>query len=350
MRSIPRSCAPPWEMMLPPNDSTNRTRRTRSAWASNALPRAAALAMSAGRATWFMSGSSSEFSDSPSEASAYSSEDDAPRAKKAAPSAAKRPAKRARPSDPPAEPAAKRKATPKDKGKPAPKASRTPAKSVEKAQGEDGEEGATSKMKKAAPKRGHLPDSLPVVIPSALCSRDPAKNTMMFVHLTGGQVDLEGDVGAIGRLTVTSEGVLVDLQGHMYAGAIVPTCTQLVLALGPTEAKVEAIASDAVLLTHVDSSFDRMGASLVSGSDALEQMLTFEDVHAASSSGRVAGGESDAEEASAAKTKKRGKGTASSKSSQGVKNRLPKFFGSRRTAATKTGAKAKPKKRAPKHD
>jgi hypothetical protein len=152
----------------------------------------------------------------------------------------------------------------------------------------------------------------------------------MFVHMTGGEVDLEGDVGAIGRLTAGKDGVLLDLQGQRFAGAIVPTVTHMVLALGSTEAKVEAIANDAVILQHLDSALDQMGGSLVSG-QAAEALMAFRDVEVEldeeGGEDGDAGGDGSAPKASAAGGSRGGKG----KGAAGHE-----FFGTRRTNTTKS--------------
>lgn len=181
-----------------------------------------------------------------------------------------------------------------------------------------------------------LPDRLPVVFPASLLSRAPERHATAFVHMTGGEVDLEGDVGAIGRLTTASDGVLLDLQGQRFAGAVVPCCTHLVLALGTSEARVEAIASDAVLLQHVDSAFDSMGGALVSGHE-VERLLAFEDVEqapppsAAGADGEVQGAAVLAGSAAKSATKRR----------KGGKH---EFFGTRRTSTTKGKGKRRARK------
>ncbi|KAA0154314.1 hypothetical protein FNF27_06727 [Cafeteria roenbergensis] len=154
--------------------------------------------------------------------------------------------------------------------------------------------------------------------------------------MTGGEVDLEGDVGAIGRLTTASDGVLLDLQGQRFAGAIVPCCTHLVLALGATEARVEAMASDAVLLQHVDSAFDSMGGALVSGHE-VERLLAFEDVEQAPPPS-AAGADGDVVADSAAQAS--GAKTAAKRR----KGRKHEFFGTRRTSTTKGKGKRRTRK------
>lgn len=182
-----------------------------------------------------------------------------------------------------------------------------------------------------------LPDRLPVVLPAALLSRAPERHSTALVHMTGGEVDLEGDVGAIGRLTTASDGILLDLQGQRFAGAIVPCCTHLVLALGTSEARVEAMASDAVLLQHVDSAFDSMGGALVSGHE-VERLLAFEDVEQAPPPG-AAGAETDGASESAAQAS--GGAKSVTKRRKGSKH---EFFGTRRTNTSKGKGKRRARK------
>ena len=50
-----------------------------------------------------------------------------------------------------------------------------------------------------------------------------------------------GDVGAIGRLTtLPGEGIVLDLKGHQYAGAVVPCATFMTVGFTPVEARVRS--------------------------------------------------------------------------------------------------------------
>lgn len=201
----------------------------------------------------------------------------------------------------------------------------------------------TAKKQSSRGGSARLPDSLPVVLPASLLSRGPERHATMLVHLSGGEVDLEGDVGAIGRLTAGQDGVLLDLQGQRFAGAIVPTVTHMVLALGGGEAKVEAIASDAVLLQHLDSALDQMGGALVSG-QAAEALMAFNDVElelGAAGAATEANGEGTRAEGANSSTA--GKGHAKGKGSGVKKGKAGhEFFGTRRT---NTGKARRTKKR-----
>ena len=79
--------------------------------------------------------------------------------------------------------------------------------------------------------RSKLPAAeLPLVLPRGGAR---AGRTTVLVQADGASdaFDLSGDVGAVGRLTATRSGVILDLQGHRYAGSIVPCCTHLVVGI-----------------------------------------------------------------------------------------------------------------------
>lgn len=85
-----------------------------------------------------------------------------------------------------------------------------------------------------------LPDELPLVFPKSLT----AARTTALVQMEDGSIDVSGDIGAVGRLTtLPNNTLLLDLKGHQYAGSIIPCNTFMVLALGPTEARVWLYAS-----------------------------------------------------------------------------------------------------------
>ena len=83
----------------------------------------------------------------------------------------------------------------------------------------------------------------------------------------GESVDLEGDVGVVGRLLSDpsakyTSGVKVDLKGVIYDAKILPTPASIVvLAVNQTEAKVECIANDYVQLRR-DVTANNVGGTL----------------------------------------------------------------------------------------
>ena len=73
--------------------------------------------------------------------------------------------------------------------------------------------------------------SLPLVVPRT--NQRGAKSTVLVqADRQDEAIDLSGDVGAVGRLTTSSSGVILDLQGHRYAGNFVPCHSHLVVNVG----------------------------------------------------------------------------------------------------------------------
>lgn len=107
------------------------------------------------------------------------------------------------------------------------------------------------------------------------------------------------------------QSVILDLKGMQYAGSIMPSCTALVVGLGPSEAKIEGITSDVLVLEHVQDLLDSLGGALRAGGvDAA--LLGFEDVDCAEEHS-VAGGASAASAPSASPQGKRAVGGAKRK-------------------------------------
>ena len=76
------------------------------------------------------------------------------------------------------------------------------------------------------------------------------RNKVLFeLEGTGEAVDLEGDVGVVGRLLSESNSMQMDLKGVVYNARILPTpASVVILAVNQTEAKVESVANDFVQL------------------------------------------------------------------------------------------------------
>ena len=80
------------------------------------------------------------------------------------------------------------------------------------------------------------------------------RNKVFFeLEGTGEAVDLEGDVGVVGRLlSDVSEkhgsGLQMDMKGVIYNARILPTSSVVILAVNANEAKVESITHDFVQL------------------------------------------------------------------------------------------------------
>ena len=89
------------------------------------------------------------------------------------------------------------------------------------------------------------PGELPLLMPAAV-----NRNKVLFeLEGTGEAVDLEGDVGVVGRLLSESNSMQMDLKGVVYNARILPTpASVVILAVNQTEAKVESVANDFVQL------------------------------------------------------------------------------------------------------
>jgi len=100
---------------------------------------------------------------------------------------------------------------------------------------------------------------VPLFVPAAL------NRSKVFFECegTGEAVDLEGDVGVVGRLLTESEGGMqMDLKGVLYDARILSTPTSIaILAVTATEAKVESVSNDFVQL-FVDATHNSGGTTL----------------------------------------------------------------------------------------
>ena len=87
-------------------------------------------------------------------------------------------------------------------------------------------------------------------------SNPPPHSPMLYYQVMvecevveGGQTDLTGDVGAVGRWTVSeSKDITLDLKGVMYSATIAPSNTMMIINVGEKEAKVESLFSDYIQL------------------------------------------------------------------------------------------------------
>ena len=136
-----------------------------------------------------------------------------------------------------------------------------------------------------ASQRSRVPASeLPLVMPRG-GGRTGRTTVLVQADGAGDAFDVSGDVGAVGRLTSSKSGLILDLQGHRYAGTIVPCATHLVVGIGKSEAKVESIVNDFVQLEHLESVIGAMGGALQGGEgegSTIAQLLSFADVDEAS--------------------------------------------------------------------
>ena len=119
-----------------------------------------------------------------------------------------------------------------------------------------------------------LHSSLPLVLPRRSLQ---GGNSTVLVQLEDSKLELEGDVGAIGRLTVLpNEGLILDLKGVQFAGTIVPSCSVMVVGFSGVEARVESVVSDFVQVEHLSNVLESLGGAMTSG--LLDpSLLEFED-------------------------------------------------------------------------
>ncbi|KAL2634770.1 hypothetical protein R1flu_006249 [Riccia fluitans] len=101
----------------------------------------------------------------------------------------------------------------------------------------------TGELAERKPKR--ISSTLPVIFAEKI------HRTKVLLECEDDGLDLSGDMGAVGRFTVTGRGdgeLSLDLKGVIYKTTIVPSNTFLVVNVGQTEAKVEAIMNDFIQL------------------------------------------------------------------------------------------------------
>ena len=121
---------------------------------------------------------------------------------------------------------------------------------------------APSTSKAPPPVGANTPDrigELPLFVPNSL------NRSKVFFECegVGEAVDLEGDVGVVGRLLTESTSMQMDLKGVVYDARILQTpCSIVILAVNQTEAKVESVANDFVQLRMDPTSMNMHGATL----------------------------------------------------------------------------------------
>ena len=108
------------------------------------------------------------------------------------------------------------------------------------------------------------PGEVPLFMPSAV-----NRNKVFFeLEGTGEAVDLEGDVGVVGRLLSNASekhgsGLQMDMKGVIYNARILPTpASVVILAVNANEAKVESITHDFVQLRRDPVANGGLGATL----------------------------------------------------------------------------------------
>eukprot|EP01138_Halocafeteria_seosinensis_P010369 gb/GECG01010587.1/.p1 GENE.gb/GECG01010587.1/~~gb/GECG01010587.1/.p1 ORF type:complete len:444 (+),score=87.49 gb/GECG01010587.1/:1-1332(+) len=124
-----------------------------------------------------------------------------------------------------------------------------------------------------------LASSLPLTVAPGVAKK--TRTTMLVqVDCDKDLLDISGDVGSIGRMSTTDKGIILDLQGHRYAGTIVPSLAHMVVGITPKEAKVESVTNDFVQLEHLQNVLEDMKGTMTEGAEDIEELFRVEDVDA----------------------------------------------------------------------
>eukprot|EP00180_Rhodochaete_pulchella_P002028 Plantae.Rhodophyta-Rhodochaete_pulchella.ctg30597.p1 GENE.Plantae.Rhodophyta-Rhodochaete_pulchella.ctg30597~~Plantae.Rhodophyta-Rhodochaete_pulchella.ctg30597.p1 ORF type:complete len:184 (+),score=29.02 Plantae.Rhodophyta-Rhodochaete_pulchella.ctg30597:189-740(+) len=108
----------------------------------------------------------------------------------------------------------------------------------------------TAKQKKpSTSRRRPLPNSLPLVV------ADKVDSALTLVQSDDLNLDLGGDVGAVGRVKVDRGSLQFDLKGTFYRATGVPSNTLCVATLSESEARVSACADHFIALTPCGTHF-----------------------------------------------------------------------------------------------
>eukprot|EP00271_Cylindrocystis_brebissonii_P017499 TRINITY_DN4575_c0_g1_i1.p1 TRINITY_DN4575_c0_g1~~TRINITY_DN4575_c0_g1_i1.p1 ORF type:complete len:649 (+),score=235.30 TRINITY_DN4575_c0_g1_i1:214-2160(+) len=158
-------------------------------------------------------------------------------------------------------------------------------------------DGAEKKPKTAM----KAPPSLPLVLAEKII-----RSKVLVECAEDDQLDLSGDAGAVGRVLVRpakdkgqgGEQLFFDLKGSVYRAIILPTTTFLVVNVGQSEAKVEAIMNDFVQLEE-DKSLQGSMETVVEGTlDGLALGSDDErEAATAAAAAAAAGGDGEGQEA-----------------------------------------------------
>ncbi|KAK6926116.1 hypothetical protein RJ641_007835 [Dillenia turbinata] len=75
----------------------------------------------------------------------------------------------------------------------------------------------------------------------------------VLVECEGGSIDMNGDVGAVGRVIISdgptaNQEMFLDLKGMIYNTTIVPSRTLCIVSFGQSQAKIEAIMNNFIWL------------------------------------------------------------------------------------------------------
>ncbi|CAM9534246.1 unnamed protein product [Chrysoparadoxa australica] len=126
--------------------------------------------------------------------------------------------------------------------------------------------GKASEEKPKPPKkraRAEQQPDMPVIVPAGIAK---ASKPSLLLHVQDeGYLELSKDSGAIGRMTVTDDGITFDLKGNQYDAELSTCPTMLVVGVGQTEAKVEHIFSEVCDLRLTGNVFASMSGHVLKG-------------------------------------------------------------------------------------
>ena len=132
-----------------------------------------------------------------------------------------------------------------------------------------------------------LASSLPLTVAPGVARRQRT-TVLVQVDCDEDLLNISGDVGSIGRMNTTDNGIILDLQGHRYAGTIAPSLSHMVVGISrwsideasclsvatrfeisgfcllaaPKEAKVESVTNDFVQLDHLQNVIEEMKGTM----------------------------------------------------------------------------------------
>ncbi len=108
--------------------------------------------------------------------------------------------------------------------------------------------------------------SLPLVVPPSLISKSHLNQTV-FAEIADSRLDLEGDIGAVGRFNVDEkeELCLVDIKGQQYIGTQYDCATLMVVKFTKEEAIVESIGHSFLQMKPSRDVIAEMGGVVTEG-------------------------------------------------------------------------------------
>jgi len=135
-------------------------------------------------------------------------------------------------------------------------------------------------------KRAKIPGSqMASELPLTLAPRKPGNRATVLVS-SSHPVDLAGEVGAVGCITVAGNTLVLDIAGHRYSGRPIPVASHCVLHVTEKEARIESVANVCLELKHLADVVMELGGSLGSSGAGVDAKSLFEAAPAADMSGR----------------------------------------------------------------